>query len=157
MSAYYPSQREIEEEYLARSKSVSPSTILLKRPDLLSVKRENFKYALRKTLRAFFDLLKNLKYDGFPVQDPPLVIGGGVAVSILTGTVLDTPDLDVELSGFRLDTAGGNANASVILSAGSNSGTLFSRYCHSLFEQIREFIAGNPAMFNAYVDIVEDE
>ena len=157
MSAYYPSQREIEEEYLAKSKSVTPSTILLARHDLLSVKRENFKYALRKSLPAFFDLLKNLKYDGFPVQDPPLVIGGGVAVSILTGTALDTPDLDVELSGFRLDTAGGNANASVILAAGSNTGTLFSRYCHSLFEQIRGFIAGNPAMLSAYGDIVEEE
>ena len=155
MSAYYPSQREIE--HLARSKSVSPSTILLKRPDLLSVKRENFKYALRKTLPAFFDLLKNLKYDGFPVQEPPLVIGGGVAVGIISGTALDTPDLDVELSGFRLDTAGGNANASVILAAGSNSGSLFSRYCHSLFEQIREFIAGNPSMFSAYGDIIEEE
>ena len=157
MSAYYPSQQEIEKEYLAKSTSVSPSTILLARHDLLSVKRENFKYALRKTLPAFFDLLKNLKYDGFPVQDPPLVIGGGVAVGIITGTALDTPDLDVELSGFRLDTAGGNANASVILAAGSNSGTLFSKYCHSLFEQIRGFIAGNPAMFSAYGDIVEEE
>ena len=157
MSAYYPNQLEIEKEYLAKSESVSPSTILLARHDLLSVKRENFKYALRKTLPAFFDLLKNLRYDGFPVQDPPLVIGGGVAVSILTGTALDTPDLDVELSGFRLDTAGGNANASVILAAGSNSGTLFSKYCHSLFEQIRGFIAGNPAMFSAYGDIVEEE
>ena len=157
MSAYYPSQREIEDEYLATSKSVSPSTILLRRPDLLSVKRENFKYALRKTLRAFFDLLKNLKYDDFPVQDPPLIIGGGVAVSIITGTALDTPDLDVELSGFRLDVAGGNANASVVLSADSNSGTLFSKYCHSLYTQIRGFIAGNPAMFSAYGDIIEEE
>ena len=156
MSAYYPSQREIE-EYLAKSEYDSPSTFLLKRPDLLSVKRENFKYALRKTLPAFFDLLKNLKYDGFPVQDPPLIIGGGVAVSIITGKALDTPDLDVELSGFRLDTAGGNANASVILAAGSNSGTLFSKYCHSLFEQIRGFIAGNPAMFSAYGEIIEEE
>jgi hypothetical protein len=157
MSAYYPSQQEIEKEYQAKSQSVSPSTILLARHDLLSVKRENFKYALRKTLPAFFDLLKNLKYDGFPVQDPPLVIGGGVAVSIISGTALDTPDLDVELSGFRLDTAGGNANASVILAAGSNSGTLFSKYCHSLFEQIRGFIAGNPAMFSAYGEIIEEE
>ena len=157
MSAYYPNQLEIEKEYLAKSQSVSPSTILLARHDLLSVKRENFKYALRKTLPAFFDLLKNLKYDGFPVQDPPLVIGGGVAVSIISGTALDTPDLDVELSGFRLDTAGGNANASVILAAGSNSGTLFSKYCHSLFEQIRGFIAGNPAMFSAYGEIIEEE
>ena len=74
MSAYYPSQLEIE-QYLAKSESVSPSTILLKRPDLLSIKRENFKYALRKSLPAFFDLLKNLKYDGFPVQNPPLVKG----------------------------------------------------------------------------------
>jgi len=157
MSAYYPSQREIE--YLATSKSVNPSTLLLTRRDLLSVKRENFKYALRKTLPAFFELLKNLKYDGkvFPVQEPPLVIGGGVAVGIISGTALDTPDLDVELSGFRLDTAGGKANASVVLAAGSNSGSLFSRYCHSLFEQIREFIAGNQSMFSAYGDIIEEE
>ena len=61
MSAYYPTQLEIEKGYL--EKSVSPSTLLLSRPDLLSIKRENFKYALRKTLPAFFDLLKNLKYD----------------------------------------------------------------------------------------------
>ena len=157
MSAYYPTQREIEEEYLAKNKSVSPSTILLARHDLLSVKRENFKYALRKTLPAFFELLKNLKYDGFPpVQNPPLVIGGGVAVSILTNTPLDTPDLDVELSGFSLDYAGGNANANVVLSK-EREGALFNRYCHSLFEQIRSKIAETPDMFGAYGEIVEDE
>ena len=133
MSAYYPSQNEIEKEYLTTGKSVNPSTFLLSRPDFISIKRENFKYALQKTLPAFFDLLRSLSYDNFPVQNPPLVIGGGVAVSMITDSVLDTPDLDIELSGFKLDAAGGNANASVVLSKSSNSGSLFSKYCYSLY------------------------
>ena len=153
MSAYYPTQAEIEKEYLATEKSVYPSTILLRRRDFISVKRENFKYALQKTLPAFFDLLRSFNYEGFPVQNPPLIIGGGVAVSVLTETKLDTPDLDVELSGFRLDSAGENANANVILSAENK----FSKFCHSLYEQIRAFIARNPAIFSAYGDIVEVE
>ena len=53
MSAYYPTQREIEEDYLLTGKSVNPSIILMNRRDLISIKRENFKYALVKTLPSF--------------------------------------------------------------------------------------------------------
>ena len=159
--AHSPTQAELEQEYKDAKERLRPSFLLLSKPEYITTKREDFRYALRRTLPRFFDMLRNLKYDGFSVQQPPLVIVGGVAVSFVSTLPLNTPDLDIELNGFDLGVAGSQANAAIDVRKPNNNSqdfvVLFNRYIYSLIDQLAEMIEQTPEAFDHYDEVGEKE
>ena len=159
--AHSPTQAELEQEYKDAKERLRPSFLLLSKPDYITTKREDFRYALRRTLPRFFDMLRNLKYDGFPVQRPPLVIVGGVAVSFVSTLPLNTPDLDIELNGFDLAAAGSQANADTNVRKPNNNSqdfvVLFNHYVYSLMDQLAGMIEQTPEAFDHYDEVGEKE
>jgi hypothetical protein len=159
--AHSPTQAELEQEYKDAKERLRPSFLLLSKPEYITTKREDFRYALRRTLPRFFDMLRNLQYDGFPVQRPPLVIVGGVAVSFVSTLPLNTPDLDIELNGFDLGVAGSQANAAIDVRKPNNNSqdfvVLFNRYVYSLMDQLTGMIEQTPEAFDHYDEVGEKE
>ena len=157
--AHSPTQAELEHEYNA--KALRPSFLLLSKPEYITTKREDFRYALRRTLPRFFEMLRGLQYNGFPVQRPPLVIVGGVAVSFVSTLPLNTPDLDIELNGFDLGVAGSQANAAIDVRKPNNNSqdfvVLFNRYVYSLMDQLTGMIEQTPEAFDHYDEVGEKE
>ena len=159
--AHSPSQQEIKEQYKDSEYSLRPSFLLLRRPDYITTKREDFRYALRRTLPRFFEMLRGLRYGDFPIQNPPFVIVGGVAVSFVSDLPLNTPDLDIELNGFDLGKAGSQANTSIDVRKPNNNSqdfvVIFNRYIFSLMEQLVAMIEQTPEAFDQYDEVDEKE
>ena len=159
--AHSPTQAELEKEYIEAQGALRPSFLLLSKPEYITTKREDFRYALRRTLPRFFEMLRGLRYDGFPVQQPPLVIVGGVAVSLVSPLPLNTPDLDIELNGFNLAAAGSQANADIDLRKPNNNSqdfvVLFNRYVYSVMDQLAGMIEQTPEAFDHYDEVNEKD
>ena len=159
--AHSPTQAELEKEYIEAQGALRPSFLLLSKPEYITTKREDFRYALRRTLPRFFEMLRGLRYDGFPVQRPPLVIVGGVAVSLVSPLPLNTPDLDIELNGFNLAAAGSQANADIDLRKPNNNSqdfvVLFNRYVYSVMDQLAGMIEQTPEAFDHYDEVNEKD
>ena len=159
--AHSPTQAELEKEYIEAQGALRPSFLLLSKPEYITTKREDFRYALRRTLPRFFEMLRGLRYDGFPVQRPPLVIVGGVAVSLVSQLPLNTPDLDIELNGFNLAAAGSQANADIDLRKPNNNSqdfvVLFNRYVYSVMDQLAGMIEQTPEAFDHYDEVNEKD
>ena len=56
--AHSPTQAELEKEYIEAQGALRPSFLLLSKPEYITTKREDFRYALRRTLPRFFEMLR---------------------------------------------------------------------------------------------------
>jgi hypothetical protein len=138
--AHFPSKEEVE-AILVASGSQDGAIVLVTNPTFISIKRELFIYGLNQSSRIFLDIIRSLdfKNDTFPVQVIPFIITGGSAVAFLTGTQLETPDLDIELCPFDLRAARRNNEKRLVCQIDKGAiaiDPMFQEYVSHLFEQM---------------------
>ena len=133
--AHFPSREELEE-----IPEVDKAMLLVTNPNYISIKRQLFIYALQHSVHQLLDIIRslNFKRDLYPVQDIPFILSGGTAVTVLAGSQLETPDLDIELSPF--DPRAARSNRPVCW---SEKGVLmvddlFHNYVKDLYAQLCE-------------------
>ena len=154
MSGHFPSLENVEE--ISTSSTINPETILVIDPNFISIKRELFIYGLRRSFGGFLEIIRSLDFkkdDTFPVQEVPLILAGGTALSVLTQTELKTPDIDIELSPFDIRASRNRNQNKVRL---SETDKLFIEYVNYLFDQICVKIHERQGAFGVYDEDISE-
>ena len=153
MQAHFPSLEDVEE--ISKQATIPPEVVLAIDPNFISIKRELFIYGLSRTIEGFLDIIRSLdfKRDQYPVQEIPLILAGGIASSLVTGTQTRTPDIDIELSPFDIR-ASRNRNQNK--TRRSESDKLFMDYVNSLFDEICIKIHERQGAFRVYDEDISE-